>query len=413
VSARRILLATYFYPPDRSVGSHRWPPIVRHLRARGHEVTVLTTSAFGSLPDDRPWVLRTRDLQASPLLRRALRRPAVIPAEGRPSVVVPPAPRLLTDVLVPDAHVASWLPFAAARLRRVARERSIECVITNGPPDAAHLAALALGRDRPAWIADFEDGWRFEPQREGGWPTRAQDRLDAALEARVVREADAVVGLSEPIAADFARRFGARAFTIPNAWDPEIAAADPPPLEPGTVSVVHAGNLSHATRRDPTALLAALELLADTPIRLVLAGRLVEADRRRLDGLSPRAAALVRHVGELDRPAAIGLQRAADVLLLLVTGPQRSVVTGKIFEYLAAGRPILAVSDENEATRIVRETRTGEVVSPWDPGAIAAALRRAAEGRLEYAPRGLDAYVHPGPAIAYEKAIEACLDSPR
>lgn len=412
MTPRRILVATYFYPPDRSVGSHRWPPIVRHLRARGHEVTVLTTSAFGSLPDDEPWVLRTRDLQASPLLRRALRRPAVIPAQGRPSVVVPPAPPLLTDVLVPDAHVMSWLPFLARSLRRAVRARGIDCVITNGPPDATHLAGLLLGRERPAWIADFEDGWRFEPQREG-WPTPAQDRLDAALEARVVRGADAVVGLSAPIAEDFAARLGARAFTVPNAWDPEIPVGEPPALEPGTVSVVHAGNLSHGTRRDPGGLLAALERLGGTPVRLVLAGRLVAGDQERLAALSPSAAGLVRHVGELDRSAVVGLQRAADVLLLLATGPQRSVVTGKLFEYLAAGRPILAVTDENEAARIVRETRTGEVVSPWDPDAIAAALRRAAAGELRYEPRGLDAYVHPGPAIAYERAVEAALDSRR
>jgi glycosyltransferase involved in cell wall biosynthesis len=410
VPARRILVATYFYPPDQSVGSHRWPPIVRHLRERGHEVTVLTTGAFGTLAGDRPWVLRTRDLQASPVLRRALRRPPVIAAEGRPAVVVPPAPALLSDGLVPDAHVVSWLPFLVPALRRVIRERRIECVITNGPPDATHLAGLALGRDRPAWIADFEDGWRFEPQREG-WPTRAQDRLDAALEARVVRAADAVVGLSAPIAEDFAARFGARAFTVSNAWDPEIQAGGAPELEPGTFSVVHAGSLSHRNRRDPTALLAALEQLTDTPLRLVLAGRLVGGDRERLAALSPAAARLVRHVGELDRPATIALQRAADVLLLLVTGPQRSIVTGKLFEYLAAGRPILAVSDPNEATRIVRETQTGEVVSPWDPDAIATALRRAMAGELAFSPRELGLYVHPGPSLAYEKVVEAALES--
>ena len=409
---RRILLATYYYPPDVSVGRHRWPPIVRHLRERGHEVTVLTTGAFGTLPGDAPWVLRTRDLQASPLLRRALRRPEVIPAAGRPSVVVPPAPPLLTDVLVPDAHTVSWLPFLVPALRRAIRARRVDCVITNGPPDATHLAGLALGRDRPAWIADFEDGWRFEPQREG-WPTRAQDRLDAALEARVVAAADGVVGLSAPIAEDFAQRYGARAFTVSIAYDPAIAVGEAPPLEPGTASVVHPGGLSHRTRRDPTALLAALEQLAGTNVRLVLAGRLLAGDRERLAGLTPQAAGLVRHLGELDRPSPIALERAADVLLLLATGPQRSVVTGKIFEYFAAGRPILALSDENEAARLVRETGTGEVVSPWDPGAIAGALRRAAAGELSYAPRGLDAYVHPGPAIAYENVIEACLHSRR
>ncbi len=414
MSGHRVLLVTYFYPPDTSVGSHRWPPLIRYLRERGHQVTVLTTTAFGTRPDDRPWVHRTRDLQASPLLRRALRRPATIAGEGRPGVVVPEAPKLLTDFLVPDAHAVSWLPFVLGSLRRAARHADV--VITNGPPDATHLAPLFLGADRPAWIADFEDGWRFEPQR-AGWPTRAQDRLEAALEARVVRAADAVVGISEPIAADFRERFGAQAFAIGNGWDPTIPVGTGPALEPGTVSVVHTGNLSHGTRRDPTALLAALEQLAGTEVgdrlRLVLAGPLVAGDQEHLDRLSPAAARMVRHVGALDRSDAIALQRDADVLLLLVSGSQRSIVTGKIYEYLAAGRPVLALSEPNEATRIVEETRTGAVVSPTDPDAIAAALTRAVRGELPFTPRGTDAYVHPGPAIAYERAIEAALGSKR
>lgn len=415
--ARRIAVVSYFYPPDRSVGSHRWPPIARYLRERGHEVTIVTTSAFGSLPDDRPWVVRTGDLQAAPALRRALRRPAIINAEGRPSAAVAPPPRLLTNGPVPDAHVLSWLPFVVRALRRVVAERAIDCVVTNGPPDATHLAPLALRRVRPAWVADLEDGWRFEPQR-APWPTRTQDRMDAALEGRVARRADVLVGLSAPIAEDLRARYAVDARCITNAWDPwlekAVAGGASPPLDPGTFTLVHTGSLSHASRRDPTSLLTALERLvredervADR-FRLVLAGRLTADDARLLDALSPAVAPIVRHLGELDRADAVALQREAGALLLLATGGQRSVVTGKLFEYLASGRPILALSDENEAARIVRATATGVVVSPYDSRAVATVLRRAVDGELEraFAPRDLDRYRHPAPAIAFERAIE-------
>lgn len=451
--ALRVLVVSYFYPPDDSVGSHRWPAMARYLRRLGHEVTILTTSAFGTLPDDEPWVVRTRDLQGAATLRRLLRRPPVVagasaPANGAPGAgdagsagdagdagsagigseagsagpaPVPPAPRILTDGLVPDAHVASWLPFVVPTVRRLVRERAIDCVVTNGPPDSTHLLGLALGRRRPAWVLDMEDGWRFEPLREP-WPTRMQDRLDAALERRVAHAADGGVGLAEPIAVDLATRLGAHASYVPNAWDPDldaaVDAATTPELEPGTFSLVHPGGLSHGRRRDPRPLFAALGALArEAPedaarLRLVLAGRLSAADAALLDELPAETRALVRHVGALSREQAVALQRRADALLLIVTGEHRSQVTGKLFEYLAAGRPILALADDNEAARIVRATGTGVVVDPSDAAAIAAALRAAIAGELAgaYAPRGVDAYRFPGPAKAMAEAIEAAIE---
>ena len=111
------------------------------------------------------------------------------------------------------------------------------------------------------------------------------------------------------------------------------------------------------------------------------------------------------HVGVLDREGVVALQRAADVLVL-ITSRDSSEASGKLFEYLAAGRPILALAEGNEAERIVRETRTGIVVTPEDLDAIAAALRRAASGELarDYAPRGIDRYAYPRLA---EEAVEA------
>ncbi len=413
----RLLVVSYFYPPDDSVGSHRWPAMARYLRRLGHEVTVLTTSAFGTLPDDQPWVVRTNDLQGAGALRRVLRRPPVATAADAASAPAAPAPRLLTHGLVPDAHVATWLPFAIPAARRLVRERSIDCVVTNSPTDSTHLLGLALGRKRPAWVIDLEDGWRFEPLRDA-WPTALQERLDAALERRVARTADGAVGLAEPIAADLAARYGMATAYVPNGWDPdldaEVDAATTPALEPGTFSLVHTGGLSHATRRDPGPLFAALGALARDAhtdaarMRLVLAGRVTTTDAALLDALPSEARKLVRHVGALSRAQAVALQRRGDALLLLVSGEHRSQVTGKLFEYLAAERPILALADDNEAARIVRATGTGMVVPTDDAAAIAAALRAALAGELAaaYAPNGVEAYRFPGPAEAMAHALE-------
>jgi glycosyltransferase involved in cell wall biosynthesis len=396
------------------------------LRELGHEVTILTTSASGNLDSDHPWVVRTQDLQTSAALRRVLRRPMPAtdaPCNGRrPSSGELPEPsRIFTRGLVPDSWVVTWLPYLVRAARRVIPERGIEALVTNGPPDSTHLLGLALGRSRPAWIADFRDGWRYEPLM-GRWPTRIQDRADAALESRVVHSADAVVAITAPIAKDLAERYGRPVCDIPSGWDPakldaEVASAGAPQLQDDVVNIVHTGSLSLAERRDPRGLFTALEdLVASEPavaakLRLTLAGALTNRDRRLLDALPDAVRDMVQEVGLLPKPAALALQRAADVLLLLSTGPHRQVVTAKLSEYLLAQRPILGVLSENEAARIIRETRTGIVVAPKDVAALRDALRGCVDGRLadSFTPQGLDRYIQPAPAKQFAAVIEGAI----
>jgi len=385
-----------------------------HLRALGIEVKVVTTGLFGALPDDAPNVIRARDLRASALLRAGLRRPPV-EEQAQSSHV----PGLLRSVLVPDAGVAHWMPFALAATRRLLRTERFDCVITNNPPDSTHLLGLLLGRDRPAWIADFEDPWRFEPLR-GPWPTRAQDRLDAALEARVARSADILVGVAATMVADFQARFDADARHIPLGWDPaldaEVAAARPPELPTGRFNLVHTGALTVPERRDPSVLFAALDrLLTQDPdlasrLALVVAGVLTPQERSLL--ARPGLERIVVDVGVLGRAEAVALQRRADALLLIATGAHRAQVTGKLFEYLASGRPILAIADHNDAAEIIAATGTGVVVAPADLEGIVAALREAVTGGLgrHFQPHGLDRYRFPGPAVAFAEAVEAAIE---
>jgi glycosyltransferase involved in cell wall biosynthesis len=412
--ARRLLVITYNHPPDRT-GGHRWALMGAWLRTLGHRVTTITTSAYGTLPDDLETdTQRVANLAASPALRRVLRRPPLrVGATVEPVVAKPPS-RLLRDVVVPDAELISWALGVVPVARRLVRERAIDCLVTTGPPHSTHLVGLALGRASPAWIADFRDGWRYEPLRPG-WPTRIQDRLDAALERRVVRGADAVIGVTRPIADDLRSRLGVAAVHIGNGWDPRwetgVAEVEIPQLEPDTVSVVHTGTLGGGAWRDPAPLFAALRRLrssrsvATERLRLVLAGVL---DPRLQTLIESVDAGIVRHVGELSREQALALQRRGDALLLLTSPGHASHATGKLFEYLAAGRPIIALAQGNEAARIVRETATSIAVAPDDVDGIARALTAAVDGTIAgaYSPRGLEQYMYPRPAEAVAGLIE-------
>jgi glycosyltransferase involved in cell wall biosynthesis len=390
--------------------------MARYLRAAGHEVTVVASDAFGALPDDHDLsVVRAHDLKSARLLRAALRR-GPLPTGGRGAAVERPASSLLTKVLVPDAHVVSWLPAAVRALRRLIARGGVDCVVTTGPPDSAHLAGLALGRGRPAWVADFRDGWLLEPLRDP-FPTRWQRRLDAGLERRVVTRADVVVAATEPIAEDFRRRYGVAAVTVTNGYDPQLdreaAGASLPPLPPDRTLLVHTGALSGPRGRDARPLLEALLGLDGRDevrerLLLVQAGPTLPSDEDLLGRLRDRGLAIT--LGLVPRATAIALQRRA-AALLLITSAEVSQSTGKLYEYLAAGRPILALARDNDAARIVRETNTGVTVAGDDPAAIADALAGVAAGRLfdGYAPRGTERYVYPAPAEAMAEVVAAAV----
>ena len=122
-----------------------------------------------------------------------------------------------------------------------------------------------------------------------------------------------------------------------------------------------------------------------------------------------RRLGLAQTIGLVPRATSIALQCRASVLLL-ITSADASQTTGKLFEYLAANRPILALA-ENEAARIVRETNTGVTVPPRDVDAIAAALRDVASGKFAqgYDPRRVERYTYPAPAEDMAEAVEAAI----
>jgi glycosyltransferase involved in cell wall biosynthesis len=316
---------------------------------------------------------------------------------------------------VPEMNVATWLPALVIRARKLVAERSFDCLVTTSPPESSHLLGLLLGTRRPAWLADFRDGWTFEPYREP-FPTATQRRLDRALEWRVVQTANVVVGATRPIANDLMHRAEVDAHWVTNGWAPPVLSHTgdrvPPWDEFAGRTLVYTGTLWGDWGRDPAPLLEALSIVRGEedvpPLRLVHAGRLRSDERELIERAGVEGAFV--HLGTLDRGDAISLQRSADALVL-ITSRNSSEATGKLFEYLASGRPILALADGNEAARIVEETGTGITVPPDDVCAIAAALRRVAFGELAeaYAPHGLERFMYPGPAERMAELIEEAI----
>jgi glycosyltransferase involved in cell wall biosynthesis len=413
-----LLLVAYFFPPSRDTGAHRPAAMARWLRRLGHQVTVLTTSAYGSQSDDeKDGVVRTRDLQG---LRARLHGHDRVDALFD-SDTYSGKPHPLSRMLVPEPLIGAWAPFARSRALGLQRRRPFDCVITSSPPESAHAVGRALARRGAGWVADLRDAWAFEPIRPP-FPTTAQRRLDLFLERRWLSAADVVVCVSRPAAEDLHRRLGIEPCLIPNGWDPDLggggdaAGAAAKILDPDRVSLVYTGRFG-SYGRDPAPLIRALGELgsrdagAASRLELVVAGPLTEAEVALLRADVGPARIVV--AGTQSREAAIALQRAADALLLLAS-PQRSqLVNFKLFEYLAAERPILALAAGTEAGRIVEESG-GEAVPADDSEAIVAALRRAATGEL-VPPRAdvRGAYSYPALAERMARAAERAAELAR
>lgn len=392
----RIAIVSYYFPPGDEIGGLRPCALARHLAARGHEVCVITH-------------------QASPA-EEGFRTITVGGGSGGAAAAAPAGPGASTGLVglarrvlaVPDGKTR-WAWRAARTLRAEVRERGFDAVITTGPPHSVHLAALwGLRRRtqrRPRWIVDMRDLWTDNPYYDYGELRR---RVDRRIESRVMRAADAVVAATEGFAQTLGERHALRAFGVLTGFD-ERAVPSAQARESRPLRIVHAGSL-YAGRRDPGPLIEAAAGLA--------AGGRVDAGSLRLSfigpGLEPVADAaerlgatdFVEIVGPLPHAETVArLSRAHALLLVQWCGDSTATeVPGKLFEYLALRKPVIALGSapDGEVAGILAATGAGLVVNS------VAECRQALEALLDGAlagpaERGLAAYSQSRMADTFER----------
>ncbi len=390
----RVLLVTMYFPPAGGGGVQRPLKLAQYLPALGIETHVLA-------PDDPKWVHRDPDLriptQAWVHRVRYLGPKARKPAEElhgtegfeRALVHARIASRRL---LVPDASV-TWNLTAIPAAIRIARREAIDAVITTSPPGSVHFVGAAVKRATGAsWLADLRDPLIANPHRRADTAaTRAKQAAAAGVARLVARSADAITCVSEAIA-DEVRALEPRGEvkTIANGCDfDDFAGLEYRRAE--RFRITHAG--SFFGRRDPRPFLQALyDSGLDAVARFV--GDFRASDREWADSLG--LGGRLELVPYAPHAEALRLQRDSEALLLLVPdsgGRGRGVLSGKVFEYLAAGRPILAaVPPDGAAANLIRETGAGVVVAPDDVAGMRAALESL---HSEYVNGGLPAIVLP------------------
>jgi glycosyltransferase involved in cell wall biosynthesis len=371
----RVLLVTMYFPPAGGGGVARPTKLAGHLAELGFDMHVLA-------PDDSKWLYRDDVLAIPPNVRvhRAKYHgpKGRLPAEELHGLdgldrTLRQAALFSRRLLVPDEFV-SWGLTAIPAARRIVRDEKIDVLVTTSPPASVNLIGAAVKQVTGVyWVADLRDSVAANPDRRvDRLAVRLKEETQEGVAKLVARWADAVVTVSDEISREMRELGAQRVETIPNGCDfDDFEGLEYHPGE--RFRITHTGTFFG--HRDPRPFLSALaEVDSDVVARFV--GGLRSSDREFAEGLGLGDG--IEEIEHVPRRSALELQRDSDALLLLLPdagGRGKTVPSGKIYEYLAAERPILAaVPTDGVAAELVRRADAGVVVAPDDVAALKSAI---------------------------------------
>lgn len=414
-SPRRVLVITYHFPPSVEIGARACAQISRYLPRYGWEPVVLTAEARHLGEVDRepasPFpgiVVRTRVLPHPVTAYRRLKARLRLRPDGATAPRAESRQRrslrrwVLSLLAVPDEHTG-WILPAVFHGLEVVRRLGVAQLFSSGPCWTNHVVGLALARlTGLPWTAHFRDPWPHRGIRVPYYPSPSSAAslwVNAALERMVVRSADAVVCVTEPHTALLRQLYpearASKFVTVPNGFDgrewdtPEAEGREPGCTRTERFTVTYAGSLRMG-RRSPLPLLRALgdliqagEIARDR-IRIDLFGWCDVAEGRPVASMAAECGldGCVSVTGPLDRQETLRRLVRSDLLLLLAEDWAYQI-PGKTYEYLRAGRPILALTSAGALSDLLRRTGGAWVVDPADDAGIRAVLREAYRAWIE------------------------------
>ena len=381
----KLLLVTYYWPPGGGAGVQRSLKFAKYLPAFGIMPVVLTVDenkAFypfldRSLLKDISPELRVVKTQKTELLRRF--------SNLFPKVEVPQAGFAGNDkqsagskikrfvrgnLFIPDAR-AGWVKPAYHEAVRLLEEEGIDTYQISSPPHSSQLLGLKLKKRFPhkKWIADLRDPWTDIYFYKDLLHTPLAKAIDARYERRVLEQADEIIVVSESIKRLFAAKLPgieSKIHVIPNGYDADdFRLPSHPPQD--EFLVTYTGTL--ADSYEPEIIFEALRDLAAEegahfPVRLLFVGKLPDSVKQQAQayGMEQR----IRHVDYVPHEEAVKYLLDTTALLLVIprTAEEKGILTGKLFEYLAARKPIIAIGPpDGDAARIIAECEAGQTFS--------------------------------------------------
>ncbi len=409
---QKVLIVTYYWPPAGGPGVQRWLKFVKYLPEFGITPIVFVpknaqypiedTSLVSEVP---PNIKVIQHPIAEPyrwaafLARRKTQKisTGIIPPYKKQSVME----RLLLwvrgNLFIPDAR-KFWVGPAVKRLENILRTENITTLITTGPPHSIHLIGLRLKEKmKVKWLADFRDPWTsigYHKKLKLSAPARKRHKY---LEKKVLQSADQLVVTSKTTKDEFSMLTTTPIQVITNGYDQKGGKTEPDKK----FTLSHIGSL--LTDRNPVLLWEALaELVAENTalaeqLSIQLIGVVGENVVNMLETMGLKS--YVSILGYLPHEQVLEYQsRSQGLLLLEIDTPEtRGIIPGKLFEYLSASRPILAIGPEDwEAGKMVEEHQAGSYIKNTEKEALKKLLlewfQRFQQQRLETHPKGTAQY---------------------
>lgn len=384
---KRVLIIAYYWPPSGGSGVQRWVKFVKHLRSFGWEPIIYTP--------ENPFVTEHDEtlLKEIPEGVEVLKLPVfeVTKYFGAPTASNTSGsnkPSLLGQLkksigsfvrgnfFIPDPRV-TWVAPSVRFLTSYLEKNKVDAIVSTGPPNSMHVIAAEVKKKTALpWLADFRDPWmevlKFHDFNISALALSRHQKLFN----QVLKTSDSIIVAHPSVKPNFQKLTSTPVEVITNGYDTEDMAQSPDvAVDKAKFKLVFIGILYDALNSSPfwqaLAELAAENHSFKQQLQLLFVGNVKQAAMNDLEvtGLMKQSV----FTGYVNHLTAVSYEKAADVLLLFTPAGDefKYIIPGKLFEYLAAQKPILCVAPlQNDSAQIVIDTKGGQVVSPSDKAAI-------------------------------------------
>jgi hypothetical protein len=396
----KVLIITYYWPPSGGSGVQRWVYFARHLRELGFEPIVITVDetkasykfideSFGNLVKEVE-VHKTDTFEVLKLYSKIMggddRKfiPQGFAGEKKPGFFQRISRFVRGNFFIPDARVG-WVKYARAKAEEIIKNEGIKTVITTGPPHSTHLVGLHLKNKLDInWFADLRDPWTEIYYNELLFQTNYAKNVNKRLEKKVLETANKVTTVGPTLAALLADKLAstqkAKVNVLYNGYDSDKMAGLPAYAKSNKFIISFIGILSDS--QPINAFVDGLRLFfmdvddAINNVEFHSAGEVSNGIEQNLLQVMP-ATRIVKH-GYLPHQKALAQMSASDLLFnsLAEMPESKLLISGKLMEYLASGRPVLCLGDTGgDAANLLNKFERSAIFARNEAEKIAAFIK--------------------------------------
>ncbi|WP_435415734.1 glycosyltransferase family 4 protein [Polaribacter aestuariivivens] len=402
----KVLIITYYWPPAGGSGVQRWLKFVKYLQDFDIEPIVYTVDNENYPKED------TSLINEIPKGITVLKQPIWNPqntlfwkkkSQKKEGVSNLSNNKILSfirgNVFIPDPKIF-WVKPSVKFLQNYLLENNIDVIISSGPPHSMHLIAQKLrAKNNVKWIADFRDPWTDLYYTKDFNQGKFALKKNKKLEKEVLNKADCILTVSNSLKKVFEKN-STNVNVITNGFDDEVLLEKPIALD-NKFTISYIGLLPKQS--NPKLLFKVLQKLLKeneelkNDLQLNFIGDISEDVKNEIQKYNLESLSIFK--GYVSHQEAILYQKKSQVLLLLIPNVPNNegILTGKLFEYLTAKRPILAIGNENsDLSKILKDTNAGIVVNYENEKKLTTEILRLYEkyksGKLEVNPENIQQY---------------------